>query len=238
MSQAIAVSTIQERVRVMCGLPVFTTNTTITSAAMLDFIKVAVSLLAGIVKEASSELYFAEATTVETVADLPMVSFPSNNFSDLIRLAWQKDENTEVPIERATLEEMSAGASSSGWADVNTGRPKYRLLGQTIELYPTPDAVYTLNVHYSTGLYPTSTTSTMVCRDGWDQWMALQTCVLVRAAQTRDASDFNTLLYGADWQSGLTAAIKRQLPRDRAGIHQARDVRGMESPLNRPRWPF
>ncbi len=230
MSQSVAVSTIQSRVCTLCDLPAPTSDTSVTANAMLDLLKVSCSLLAGIVSsEYPGEMYFATSSTLTTVAGVPLVSTPSN-FSDLLRLTWQKSDSEEIPLLRATPETMRAWPES--WGDSECTEIYYRFSGSAIELFPTPDAAYTLNIHYSTGLYPASTASTFIARDGWDQWITLQTCVLVRARQQKDATDFVMAL------EKLEAAIRRQIKRDRYGVRQIRDLRGDAfSPITYPRKP-
>lgn len=236
MSQTITVSTIQSRVCTLCGIEdTLTADTPFTSTAMLDFLKVGCEELAALVGERASEMYFATTGTVSTVDGTSTVAIPSG-MADLLRITWQKSESEEIDLVRATPETMRAWPAN--WGDSECTAVYYRLLGSTIQLYPTPDAVYTLNLHYTTGLYPVSTASTFVGRDGWSQWITLYVCTLVRARQQKSAADFMELLYGPDHETGgLTARIKRQLRRDRVGVRRVRDVRG---PLFRPPrdpWP-
>ncbi len=225
MSQTITVSDIQSRVCTLCDLPAtLTTDTTVTAAQMLDFLKVSCEMLSGLVGERAAEMYFVTSGTLSTVAATATVALPSG-FSDLLKLTWQKSESEEVALERAQPEDMRAWPLS--WGDSECTRVTYALRGSNLALYPTPDAIYTLNIDYSTGLYPTSTASTFVAKDNWQLWVTYQACLLVRARQQKDASDFRVMLYGPDMETGgLTASIRRQLKRDKVGVRRVRDVRG------------
>lgn len=215
MAQNIQVSTMQERARVMCGLPAFSTETTVTTADILDFAKTACAMLGGIVKEYGGEWHTAASTTLTTVPDVDVVSLPSA-LSELLSLTWQKSATEEIELVRATVDEMRAYPNA--WGD---GYPiRYRLVGQTLTLFPTPNDDYTLNVYYTTGLYPTTAADYVSCRDGWDQWIALQMAIMCRAVQQKACPEFDGQL------EKVEASIRRQLRRDKYGPRQARDVRG------------
>lgn len=210
----VLVSAIQERVRQICDLPTFTTNSPITSACILDFVKVAAELLAALVGEAASaELYFAAPTQLSTQAGVGFVSLPTG-FTSLVRLSWQRTSLEDIALDVASADFFEDWPN--GWSSVV---PRYRLIGETIQLFPTPTAVYTLNAYYSTGLSPTAASDQLVLRAGWDLWIALQTAMLVRVRQQKDASDFAVLLGKSE------ADIRRQLKRDRFGVRRVRDVR-------------
>jgi hypothetical protein len=215
VSQTITVSTIQSRVCTLCGIEdTLTADTNPSSTAMLDLLKTACSELAAIVGERASEMYFATTGTVSTVASTATVALPAN-FSDLLRITWP-----------------------NAWNSDECAAVFYTIEGSNLRFFPTPDAVYTVNLRYTTGLYPASTAATFTGRDGWDQWIALYTCVLVRARQQRSAQDFMTLLYGPDLETGgLTARIRRQLRRDRVGVRRVRDRRAPFIRGQRDPWP-
>jgi hypothetical protein len=210
---SVPVSAIQERVRVLCDLPVYTTDTPITVDVILDFVKVATELLAAIVGEASAELYFATSAQLTTTPGIELVSVPAE-FTSLLRVSWLKSAHEDIGLEVASVDHFEAYPNA--WHNVV---PRYRLIGQTIQLFPTPDAAYTLNVYFSTGLSPTSAADLLVLRAGWDLWIGLQTAILVRARQQKDASDFSMLL------GKVENDLRRQLKRDRWGIRRVRDMR-------------
>lgn len=217
MAQNILVSTMQERARVMCGLPAFSTDTTVTTANILDFAKSACAMLGGIVKEYGGEWHTATSSALTTVAGIEVISVPSQ-LSELLSLKWQKSDSEEIDLSYAALDEMRAHPSA--W---NDGYPiRYRLVGQTITFFPTPDDEYTLNAFYTTGLYPTAASDSISCRDGWDQWIALQMAIMCRGVQQKACPEFEMQL------EKVESSIRRQLKRDRNGIRQARDVRGGE----------
>jgi len=210
----VLVSAIQERVRVLCDLPVYTTDTPITTAMILDLVKVATELLAAVVGEVGlSELYFASNTQLTTQPGVATVALPAA-FTSLLRLSWQKSPTDDIPLETASVDAFEAGPHA--WRSI---APRYRLVGESIQLFPTPDAAHTLNIYFATGLSPTAATDQLVLRAGWDLWIGLQTAMLVRARQQKDPSDFAQLLSKAEGD------IRHQLKRDRWGVRRVRDVR-------------
>lgn len=217
----VLVSTIQERVRQLCDLPPYTTDSPITSAAILDFVATSTTMLAGLVKERSSELYFVAPVDLTTQKNVATIALPQN-FGALIRLAWLKSSAEELELEIASADEFRAYPKA--W----TVAPRYRLIGETLEFFPTPDAAYTVRLYHSTGLYVTAANQSLVLRDAWDQWIVLQTAVLVRARQQRDASDFAAAL------AKLESALGPQMARDRFGVRRVRDLRGIRVRL--PIW--
>jgi hypothetical protein len=236
VSQTITLSTIQSRVISICGLPAtLTTDTTVTLAEMLDYLKMACTLLGGAVKKRSSEFYFTTSSNLSTVANTATVAIPSG-FSDLYYLKWLKSSSEEIDLYRATPEDFKAYPNT--WNRSECPKIYYRLVGDNIEFFPTPDAVYTVKAYYSTGLYPTDLSSTFNGRDGWDQWIALQAALMVRTRQQKDAADIRMLLYGSDGISGgVNGALLDQLKRDKYGVRQVRDVRGSIFRSERDPWP-
>lgn len=221
----VALTTIRERVRQMCDLPAFDTESPVTAAAVLDFITSAAALLAALVKERAAELYFTTTADGTTQVGIPTVSLPQN-LSELFRISWEKSASESLGLEIANVDEFIAYPNAWGGQ-----RPKYRIVGQAVEFFPTPDAAYTLKFYYSTGLYPTAIGDQLALRDGWDQWIVAQTAIFCRTRQGKDASEFERAL------AALTDTVKRGLRRDRAGVRQVRDVRGTSDRLPRHgRW--
>jgi len=214
--RTVVISDIQERVRQLCDLPAYTTDTPITTATILDFSKLACTLLAGIAREQSAQMLLGGSTQLTTTAGVSQVSLPTEA-EDLVRISWLKEPSQEIALEVADSDSMKAYPNA--WGGVYPIR--YRLIGQAVELFPTPDQVYTLNVYYQGGIYITASTDTVLMRDGWDQWIALQMCILVRARQQKDSSDFAAML------AMLDADVKKHMRKDRFAVRQIRDQRAL-----------
>ncbi|MFT3927438.1 MAG: hypothetical protein QM778_33200 [Myxococcales bacterium] len=227
MSQQVQVSTLQERVRVLCGLEPYTANTLFTPAIILDLVRAALTQLGGIIKEYSDQQLLTTFGLVATTPGLSVVSLPTG-FSDLMRISWLRTATEETPLEWADVDNWLASpvASSSSWDTFTV--PKYRVMGaNTVELYPTPQAAYNLKLHYTTGIYVTTASDFVVMQDSWDQWVVFYTCIMVRLAQQKEGeavspASFIALLEKED------AAIRKRLKksRDKFGIETIRDVRG------------
>lgn len=211
----------QERARVLCGLATLTVNTTITPAIMLDFVRTSLVELGGIVKEYTDEQLLSASGTVPTVANVATVALPTN-FSDLVRLSWVKSATEDVPLEWASVDEFAATPPSS-WTGY--GPIKYRLMGPaTLELFPTPTAVYTLKLHYTTGIYIATAADTVTMRDAWDQWVVFNVCMLIRMAQQKTGEDLSPASFVAQ-RDTVEMRIRKQLKRDKFGPQHVRDSR-------------
>ncbi len=224
MSQSVTVSTLVERVRQLCDLPPFTTDTPVTSAAILDLIRTSLSMLGGIVREYSDEELLTTSSLLSTQANVPVVSLPVA-FSDLVRLSWVKSDTIELLLDRAGVQEWSPNTWGAWSSWDGNGVPKYRVMGaNVIELYPTPTAVYSLRAYYSTGIYVSSTGDVVTMRDGWDQWVVFNTCALVRQRQQKSAEDPGPGGFIAQ-RDYVEQSIRRQMKRDRWGSAKIQDKR-------------
>lgn len=215
MSTIVTVSDLQERFRVDTDILAFTTDTHVTTAMALDFVKRSAQKLAGLIQEAgASEQYLTLNTTLSTVADVPVVSLPANT-ADVIRVALVLDGDREVQLQVAPLDEWNP--DQVNWD--NNFIPYYRVMGATLTLFPTPTAVRSLRVYYTVGFTVTSTSDVLALRSNWDEYIVANCCVLVRNRQNKAAQEF--LLE----RDRAESAIVRQLKRDRAGVRQVRDLR-------------
>lgn len=217
MSLLVTVSELQERVRTQCDLPAYTTETHVTTAMILDFVKLSAQKLAGLIQEGGAdEQYLTLSTELTTVPNVPLVSLPVNT-ADVIRLAMVVDGNDrEVQMSVAPLDWWDPGPAF--WLEPSNV-PMYRLLGNTISLFPTPTTERTIRAYYTVGFTVSSVSDTLALRSNWDEFIVQDCCVRVRNRQGKDASEFRAERAEAD------AAIRRQLLRDRAGVSQVRDVR-------------
>src|SRR5688572_3438947 len=134
MSMLVTVSDLQERFRVDTDILAFSTDTHVTTAMALDFVKRSAQKLAGLIQEAgASEQYLTLNTTLSTVADVPVVSLPANT-ADVIRVALVLDGDREVQLQVAPLDEWNP--DQVNWD--NNFIPYYRVMGATLTLFPTP----------------------------------------------------------------------------------------------------
>jgi hypothetical protein len=217
MSVLVQVSDLIERVRLDCDLPTFDANTNVTATAVLDYIRRGASKLAGLVQEAgASEQYLTLSTNLATTAGIPTVSLPANSL-DVVRLAMLIDGDREAMLEVAPLEGWDPGPA---WYTDAYAVPRYRLMGNTITLFPTPTTVRTIRAYYTVGFTVTATSDLLALRPNWDEYIVAYACILVRNRQNKDASEFRAALGEAEM------SLRRQARRDLNAVHQIRDVRG------------
>lgn len=224
MSITVAVSELIERTRIDCGLPAYSTNTNITSAAVLDFTKRSAQKLAAYVQQLGADQhYFTLNTELSTIADIPIVSLPTNAL-DVVRIALVLDSTREVQLSVAPLDWWDPDPN---YWDQNRV-PMYSVQGNTITLYPTPTSVQTLRLYYTVGFTVTATSDTLALRPNWDEFITNSTNIMVRNAQEKACPEF------MDAFDRAAAAIATQVRRDRAGVRQVRDVR--DPWAGRPNW--
>ncbi|HYC53624.1 MAG TPA: hypothetical protein VEL28_01625 [Candidatus Binatia bacterium] len=212
----VPVSDLIERVRLDCDLPTFDANTHVTATAVLDYIRRGASKLAGLIQEVgASEQYLTLSTTLTTTPNIATVSLPANT-NDVQRLAIVIDSNREIQLEVAPLDGWDPGPA--WWSDP-WQVPRYRLIGNTITLFPTPTTARDIRAYYTIGFTVTSTADILALRPNWDEVIVSYACTLVRNRQNKDAGEFRAA-YGES-----TTNLVRQIRRDRNGINQIRDVR-------------
>lgn len=225
MSILVSVSELRTRVQTDCNLPAFTSTTAITETAVLDFIRRGAQKLAGLVQSnGAGEQYLTLNTTLTTVPDVPVVSLPTNTL-DVVRLALF-DNDYETQLEVAPLDGWSPEQIFWGTEDY----PRYRVMGNTITLFPTPTRARDLRLYYTVGFTVTDTSDVLALRPNWDEYIVAWACIFVKNRVKEDASEFQ--------QSMLMAQqdIISQLKRDRGGVRQVRDVRLPVFGVSRRRW--
>jgi hypothetical protein len=216
MSFTVLVSELQEQVRLDCGLPVYTTNTNISTALILDFVKRSARKCYAIAQRAGADQhYFTTQSSLSTVVGVATVALPSNA-QDVVRVAMVDTQGREVMLEPAALDDWDPTAQGmSAYLDIV---PRYRVIGDTIKLFPTPQTVRTLRVDYTIGFTVASTASSLAVRPFWDEYMVANCCVLVRNRQSQACPEFITE------RDAAAGAITQTIKRDRAGPRQIRDV--------------
>lgn len=221
MSVPFLVSEIQERFRFRCALPAFASDTNVTTADALTLVQESVRRLCGIMNDLSQEAYFATSADLVTTAGVPVVSLPTNFDKLLAPPCWVRSGQAPLHLFQADLQTVGPTDPLQSWL---TQLPTYRLVGNTLEFFPTPQSVETVNVRYSTGLFPTSAGDTVFMQLGWDEWVVLDCCKKVRERQEKDTQQFAIELLQVQQE-----IVRQAHRRDRAGYGQPRDVRSPRS---------
>ena len=215
MAILVPVSTLHERTRQDCDLPTYTTNSNVTLATILDYTQRAGQKLAALIQQhGSDEKYLTLSTTLATTANVATVTLPSNTL-DVERVSMVIDANRETLMYPAPLEDWSPGTTMLDPEQV----PSYRVIGNTITLFPTPTTARTLRVYYSVGFTVSSTSDILSLRPNWDEFIVQYQNMLVCLRQGKSPDAFKQFFADA----GI--AIMSQLKRDRAGPRQVRDLR-------------
>lgn len=215
MAVGFLASELIERVRIRCGLPVYTSETNITTAAILSIVQESARELSALMNE--QDWYFVSTSTLATVANVPYVSLPTN-FAALQRLSWLRLPSQVIPLDPANLEDVHPTQTPDTWT---SRTPEYRISGNTLEFFPTPDAVYALELRYSTGAFLASAGDTLFGQIGWDTWVVYNACCVVCQVQDKEYARF------ADERDRKLTEIMRSARRDKTGVVQPRDVRGV-----------
>jgi hypothetical protein len=192
-------------------------------------VKQSAQVLSGIIDEAWGEHYFTTKRELSTQADVSLVSLPEN-FMAMLRLAWQRSASEPLcELTEASVDDWEPYPST--WGSV---QPKYRFVGNALELFPTPDQAYTLVLYYSTGIFIAATTDIVPVRFGWDEWLVLDVCVKAQTQLNKEIGSY------AAQRERIEGLIKRQCTRrDRSRPAQVRDVRSADSTnQNRLWWPY
>lgn len=215
MAILVPVSTLHERTRVDCDLPTYTTNSNVTLAMILDYTQRAAQKLAALIQQhGSDEKYLTLSTTLATTPSVSTVTLPSNAL-DVERVSMIIDTDRETLMYPAPLEDWRPGTTLFDPEQV----PSYRVIGNTLTLFPTPTTARNLRVYYSVGFTVSSTSDILALRPNWDEFIVQYQNMLVCLRQGKDATRFQQFFADA----GL--AIMNQLKRDRAGPRQVRDLR-------------
>lgn len=216
MGSAVLVSEIIEECRVRLDLPTITSTTFFSTAKSLNLVKYSARRLSALIRRADSD-YFLVSTIVPTAAGVNQVSLPSN-FSDLRSISWVKSSAEYVPLEMASQDEVASTSDTSrSWESA----PLYRLESETIVLYPTPNAVYDLSIRYDSGIYVTSTASSIICQPGWEEWIINDVCLRVATMMEQDPT-----VFAAERAETEANVVKQAASRDRFRSHQVRDLWG------------
>jgi hypothetical protein len=155
-----------------------------------------------------NEGFFDQLANVSTAANTAFVALPAGPPVCWIVRAIDRLEGTDyVPVPRVGVKDRNKYGST-------TGKPvAHRLTARGIDLYPTPDAVYTLRVTY-TPAAPTLDTTAREFYNSWEEYTVFGALVRLYDNQGRDSSI---------WQKQLAA----QADRIRRGADQ-RDASGPE----------
>lgn len=134
----------------------------------------------------ANEGYFDTDATVDTTVNIAYVPAPSGAWR--IRSVDRYDGTDWIPVNRVSIKDRNR-------FDRQPGKPDgHRLTNRGIDLYPTPDATYTLRVIY-TPVAPTLDDNTpLEYYNGWEEFTIFGALVRLYLNQNRDASEWQQQL--------------------------------------------
>lgn len=204
MSRSITLSEIREEIRVRYDLPSFSTTTFITTTAVNSLINQSLQAYYAILLECFGDNYFAESTTITTDDDTALSSLPSR-FTKLLSLHWLRGTNDVVKILPANATEIGLySLGSVAWTNYS---PRYRLSGNAIEWFPTPNAAYSVRCDYMA--LPSNLSADTDFFDGgngWEEWVVLDVCRKIAGKEEKDPSTWIAE------RNDVEARIRKQAP--------------------------
>lgn len=231
MSTSFSVSDIVADVAKLAVVPTFTSQTNVTAAQVSYWvIQSARSLSAKFRQKFGEDAEYLRTNTVSAQAGLGSVSLPANT-GEIHAVVWARTSSDWVLLERAPLDDLEDGQSGDlrNWSEY--GPPRYRLVGETLALYPLPAKAETL-VLLTTGHLNLNGETSFLSRLDADRWVTLDVAERVLVSQGRDASVLkqDKLMLEAD----LFAASRK---RDVHGTSTIRDVTSRRARSSiRSRW--
>lgn len=131
------------------------------------------------------EGFYDTDTTTPTVANQAYVAAPSGSWR--ILAVDRLDGTDYIPVPRVGIKDRNRFGST-------TGKPEgHRLTARGIDLYPTPDAVYTLRVIYTPSA-PTLDTTQREFYNGWEEYTIYGALVRLYLNQNRNADEWQKQL--------------------------------------------
>lgn len=155
--------------------------------------------------EQVNEGYFDTSTTGVTVAGQDFVALPTGTWK--LRALDRLDGSDYVPMPRIGLKDRNRFGSQRSKPLV------HRLTARGADLYPTPDAIYTLRFSYAP-VAPTLDGTAREFYNGWEEYSVFGALVRLYDTQGRDSSR---------WQSQVDRTRARIL-----GAASGRDASGPE----------
>ena len=167
------------------------------------------------------EPWFRKSGTVNTVANQATVSYPSD-FRKMIGISVTLSGN-DVSLEPLDFMQRDRFDDVNGWD--NIGPIFYSLEQDNIRLYPTPDSVQTLTIHYLADFTALVNDADTIEAYGYEDYAAYYAAVMIRLKEDVDPS---ALIVERD--RILQDAIMHLSSRDHGHPEPAvRDVRAMRT---------
>ena len=144
-------------------------------------------------------------------------------FLDLKKISWLKSTTQVIPLLEAGVDDWYRnGIQPQSWSRFS---PRYRVMRNAIEFYPTPVADMGIIVSYSTQLdvSPDADWSVYMA-NGWRRWIVTDVCrkVMIADGKSQQAQYFQSLRDDA-WQQVVTSNTSR----DEYGVLRVRNTESL-----------
>lgn len=181
MSGPVALSTLRAGTRKRADVAGATTRH--TNAEIDGYINAAWDELYAFVA-GTSEDYFSTLYSWNTVVGTSTYALPSD--FNWLRDALAFYNGWKTPLQRIEIADLADWYNASSWNQAGVG---YVLLGQNIQLVPTPQAIYSVEMRYvplPTDLVNPS--DTVMCYSGWEEFIVWRAAATIIAIDGRDNS--------------------------------------------------
>lgn len=158
----------------------------------------------------TNEGYWDTDGTVSTTASVLFVALPA----DAWRIRGVDRLDNGEPVEMAQI-----GISERNRYGINAGQPRaYRLTARGADLFPTPDAVYTLRVTYTPRAPALDDSTPREYYNGWEEFVIYSALIRLAENEERDTTE---------WQN----RVDRQAARIKGGASQRKAAEPEYIPL-------
>jgi hypothetical protein len=225
MSHSLTLQSVVDSAVIRLQIPTPAVGEFLTPAMCLDLIQSGCERLSGLVTRAFGDHYWQQTSTLATQAGLDLVSLPTDTMT-ISSVHWLVN-NSAYPLSRADVHEYDPRSQSG--VSLTIGAPpmacsRCTRLRPTLSVwFPVPNAVYSLRVAYTTGLFVTALTDTIPANLGWKEYLVNDFCEMVRQREDKDASNFTARRMEVQEQ-----ILDQAAQRDRFATYQVRDTRNVD----------
>lgn len=202
MSRTVTLSQLRTDVVEQADLVDVDTTTFITTTVMNRWIVQSSRRFIGMLLGAYGDRYFESLHEFSTVVGTGQYALPSD-FFQAYQVSAIRDGHVYA-LYPATDNEMAWGEDTSGEVEYARARPRYRLLGDYIEMVPVPSTVYRVQIRYAPTKIAYNSGGTAIADlsadtdyidgiNGWEQWIVYDVCCKALAKQREDFSEFTLL---------------------------------------------
>lgn len=190
MASSYTVADLLTNIAAITGSATFTASTRVTSTQVTYWLSQAVRSWSALMRQKFPEdRELIQTATLTTTAGLSLVSLPAD-CGEVHSVVWQRGTNDYVLLESAQQGDLAWRLDTGDTWEGACIEPRYRLAGQTLEVFPPGNSAETLEVYYTSHL--SSGGATVIAKIDFDRWVEYDVAALVCTAksQTARAAEF------------------------------------------------